>query len=242
MTILFIKPGSLGDVVHALPTAAAIREAHPEATLTWVIDPRWAPILAGSGIADELLEFPREKFRGLGGKIHALAWYRTLATRRPDLAIDLQGLLRSALIAKASGAKKIVGLSDAREGAHHFYDQTADTTHATHAVDRYLQILPLLGIDVPTDKKFPLPSQQSKIHNPSSKIVVHPFARGAGKSLTPDQVRELTTALAPHSVCLVGIGPTIPDLPPNVEDLTNQTTLRRIDRSPPCRPRGHQRR
>ncbi|MGC1480792.1 MAG: glycosyltransferase family 9 protein, partial [Chthoniobacterales bacterium] len=168
MDILFIKPGSLGDVVHALPTAAALRAADPDARLTWVVDPRWSPILEGSGVADELLEFPREQFRGLGGKFRALAWYRALGTRRPDLAIDLQGLLRSALIAKASRAKNIIGLSDAREGAHHFYDQTADTTPATHAVDRYLQILPTLGIPIPATKAFPLPAT---IHN--SPFTIH---------------------------------------------------------------------
>ncbi len=225
MTILLIKPGSLGDVVHALPVAAALRDAYPTAHLTWVIDPRWAPVLQGSGIANELLEFPREKFRGLGGKIQALAWYRALGRRCPDLAIDLQCLLRSALIAQASGAKRTIGLSDAREGARHFYDQIADTTPATHAVDRYLQILPALGISIPGHPQFPLPPHQSKIENRKSKILLHPFARGPGKSLTAHQVCQLTTALSPHPVQLVGVGPSIPDLPPNVEDLTNRTTL-----------------
>ncbi len=225
-TILFIKPGSLGDVVHALPTAAALRAAHPAAHFTWVIDPRWSPILEGTGIADELLEFPRESFRGLGGKLKALAWYRALADRQPDLAIDLQGLLRSALIAKAAGAKNTIGLSDAREGARHLYDEVADTTPATHAVDRYLQILPTLGIPIPATKAFPLPAT---IHNSPFTIhhslLLHPFARGAGKSLSPDQIRDLATALAPTAVTLVGVGPAIADLPPNVTDLTNRTTL-----------------
>ncbi len=241
-TILFIKPGSLGDVVHALPTAAALRDAYPDAHLTWVIDPRWSPVLQGTGVADELLEFPREQFRGLGGKIKALTWYRALADRRPDLAIDLQGLLRSALIASASRPKRIIGLSDAREGARHFYTQLANTSPAIHAVDRYLQILSALNLPNPTEKRFPLPVQKSEIEirkpsaarqpvtsstncNGQSKIVLHPFARGAAKSLSPDQVRELSTHLSPHAVTIVGIGPQIPDLPANVTDLSNRTTL-----------------
>lgn len=226
-TILLIKPGSLGDVVHALPTIAALRDAHPQAHLTWVVDPRWAPILEGTGIADELLEFPREQFRGLGGKIKALAWYRALRDRQPDLAIDLQGLLRSALIARASGARKILGLSDAREGARHLYIHTADTTPTTHAVDRYLQILPALALPIPTLKRFPLP-QPTNHQSPDAthaQLILHPFARGAAKSLSAEAVRRLLSQLAPTRVTLVGIGPALPDLPPNVTDLTNRTTL-----------------
>ncbi len=226
-TILLIKPGSLGDVVHALPTVAALREACPEANLTWVVDPRWSPILHGTGIADELLEFPREQFRGLGGKIKALAWYRALGNRQPSLAIDLQGLLRSALIARASGATEILGLSDAREGASHFYTAVADTRPAIHAVDRYLQILPALGLPIPTSKKFPLPDspiQETRVGS-HPQVVLHPFARGAAKSLSPEIVRELTSLIAPAPVTLVGIGPPISDLPPTVTDLTNRTTL-----------------
>jgi ADP-heptose:LPS heptosyltransferase len=73
---------------------------------------------------------------------------------------------------------------------------------------------------------FPLPISNSSLQiSHSSHLIIHPFARGAAKSLSPAAVRALATLLAPIPVTLVGIGPAIADLPPNVTDLTNRTTL-----------------
>lgn len=88
-SILLIKPGSLGDVVHALPVAAALHHAWPHARLSWVIDPRWEPILAGNPAIAERIPFARERYRGLSGLLHAARWLAGQRHRRPDLAIDL---------------------------------------------------------------------------------------------------------------------------------------------------------
>ena len=53
-SILIIKPSSLGDVVHTLPAVAAIRDANPDAEITWVINPEWATILRGNRDVDHV--------------------------------------------------------------------------------------------------------------------------------------------------------------------------------------------
>jgi ADP-heptose:LPS heptosyltransferase len=222
-SILLIKPGSLGDVVHALPVAAALHRAWPRAQLSWVIDPRWEPVLAGNPAITERIPFARERYRGPLGAVRAARWLADQRHRRPDLAIDLQCLLRSALIARASRARRVIGLSDAREGAGLFHHQSASVTADQHAVDRYLAVLPLLGLTIPDQPEFPLPAGDP-IPAPESFVLLHPFARGAGKSLDALQIRYLCEHVR-QKIVLVGMGDPPDPLPPNVTDLTRRTTL-----------------
>ncbi|MDD5200488.1 MAG: glycosyltransferase family 9 protein [Terrimicrobiaceae bacterium] len=224
--ILLVKPGSLGDVVHALPVAAALHRAFPRARLAWVIDPRWEPVLAENPAVAERIPFARERYRGVTGTLRAAQWLAGLRDRRPALAIDLQGLLRSALIVRASRAAHSIGLSDAREGATAFYEQTAAVTPRQHAVDRYLSVLPLLGLEIPTRPEFPLgPGEPIERALPNDFILLHPFARGPGKSLADADIIGLCERLAPAPVVLAGIGVAPAALPGNVINLANRTTL-----------------
>lgn len=228
-TILLIKPGSLGDVVHALPVAAALHDALPHTKLAWVVDPRWQPILEGNPSIDHCLPFPREDFHGASGLGRAVRWYAGLGGLQPSVAIDLQCLLRSALIAAASHAELRVGLSDAREGAARFYHSVAQVSGSQHAVDRYLSVLPLLGVEIPAEPRFdigagdPIPGFDA-----TGFVLLHPFARGFGKSLSADQIRRLCAMLMPRPVVLAGIGDVPSDLPANVVALANRTTLRQL--------------
>ena len=98
-SILIIKPSSLGDIVHTLPAVASIRDAHPRIAITWVINPEFVPLLRGNSDVNHIHVFPRGDFRGLGAPASLLPWLKQTRKIRPDLALDFQGLLRSALIA-----------------------------------------------------------------------------------------------------------------------------------------------
>src|SRR5437773_1137086 len=117
MRILIIKPSSLGDVVHALPTVNLIRKKHPDAHISWLINAELSSLLKKCPIINERIEFHRHE----AGKW--LALLRRLRRERFDVVYDLQGLLRSGLFAFATGASRRVGLSDAREGAGFFCTQ-----------------------------------------------------------------------------------------------------------------------
>lgn len=150
-----------------------------------------------------------------------------MAAKKADLVLDFQGLLRSALIGRLCRGGQLAGLSDAREGARFFYDRVADVSTAPHAVDRYLRLVAEVGAPVSAPLEWPLPAG-----NPPADfalrepfVLLHPFSRGAGKSLTPQQVRDFCTAIAPTRVVLAGraverVGPI-----ENVTDLLNGTTL-----------------
>lgn len=195
----------MGDVIHALPVASALRAAEPAATIHWLVDERWAPLLEKNPAVDRVVLFSRERFRGVGGWLDAAAWFRRLRGLAPDVCLDIQGLLRSGLMAWASRARLRIGLSDAREGARLFCHRLARVVPGEHSVCRYLRLLEPLGIAPPATPEFPLPQGELPPEAPQTPFVlIHPFARGEGKSLDMESLRLLCAALAPWPVVLVG--------------------------------------
>lgn len=231
-SILIIKPSSLGDVVHTLPAVAKIRDAHPAAEITWVINPEWAPLLRGNRDVNHVHIFPRGEFRGLGAPRSLWPWIRKTRSLRPDVAVDFQGLLRSALIGRISGAPEFFGLSDAREGSRLFFKKIARVNRRSHAVDRYLALAALAGADVSGPLRFSLPSGDPlpRFDEHPPFLLLHPFARGRGKSLDDRTVEAICVAAAPVRVVLVGKLKLRIKPPDNCVDLTNQTTLLQLVR------------
>jgi ADP-heptose:LPS heptosyltransferase len=226
-SILIIKPSSLGDVVHTLPAVAAIRDAHPHAEITWVINPEWAPLLRGNQDVNHVHIFPRREFRGLGAPGGFFQWLKKTKHLRPDLALDFQGLLRSAIIAKASGAKKICGMSDGREGSRLFYHRVAKVNRREHAVERYLKLAECAGGKIGEALRCPIPSGDPlpRFDDYPPFILLHPFARGDGKSLSNSVIEELCRAFAPTRVVVIGHSKRRINTPENCVELTNQTSL-----------------
>ena len=226
--ILVIKPSSLGDVVHALPAVALVKQRWPDARLRWLINPEWAPLLEGNPNVDETVLFPRGDFRGLAGIARIPAWARAMRReQRADLVLDFQGLLRSALIGRLCSRGDIVGLSDAREGARFFYRRAADVRGIAHAVDRYLALVKGLGIEIaqPLDWTLPAGNPPAGFSAEAPFILLHPFSRGAGKSLSVADTLDFCRTVAPWRVVLAGRTPeTVPGLA-HVTDLLNRTTL-----------------
>jgi len=151
--ILIIKPSSLGDIVHALPTVAALRRRFPSARITWLVKREWAAVLEGNPHLDAVLALD------LLPKDWPAAW-RAVRAGRFDTVLDLQGLLRSALLGWISGAPVRIGFANGREGSPWFYTERVPVPSLSmHAVDRYLITAKYLGADPgevkPSD--FPLP-------------------------------------------------------------------------------------
>lgn len=230
--ILVVKPSSLGDIVHTLPAVDAIHRTFPETRIDWLANTEWSPLLQGIPPVHRVICFPRRKLRGLGGIWKARSWTRTeLEPRDYDVAIDFQGLLRSALLARRSGADRVIGFRRTREGASLFYGESVDVPgwSRRHAVDRNLELAAALGADIGR-VEFPLPPGDPLDDCPDrigEAVVLHPFSRGTGKSLSAAEIREFCTGLSPRPVLLVGIPPEPLDesWPENATDLLGATTL-----------------
>ncbi|HAF02860.1 MAG TPA: hypothetical protein DIT76_04060 [Spartobacteria bacterium] len=229
---MIIKPSSLGDIVHTLPAVALVRDAHPDAKITWVINPEFTPLLRGNPDVDHVHVFPRGEFRGLGAPRSLRPWLKITRELRPDLALDFQGLLRSALIAKISGAKEIYGMSDAREGSRFFYNRVAKVNRREHAVERYLKLAECAGATVGAALRCPFPTGDMlpRFDEYPPFILLHPFARGGRKSLSNGVIEEFCRAFAPTRVVVVGQSLRKIDAPENCIELTNQTSLLQLIR------------
>jgi ADP-heptose:LPS heptosyltransferase len=231
-SILIIKPSSLGDVVQTLPAVAAVRDAHPRAVITWVINPEWAPLLRGNPDVNHVHIFPRGEFRGLGAPASLMPWIKKTKELQPDLALDFQGLLRSALIAKASKAKQIYGMNDGREGSRLFYNRSAKVNRRQHAVERYLKLAELAGASIGENLRCPIPSGDPlpRFDEYPPFILLHPFARGQAKSLSTAVIEEICAAFSPTRVVVVGKSSRRIEPRENCVELTNQTSLLQLIR------------
>ena len=226
-SILIIRPGSLGDIIHTLPAIALVRKAHPQAEITWGIDAELAPLLRGNPDVNHVHFLPRGELRALGAPTSLLPWLKKSGQIHPDLALDFQGSLRSVLIAKISGTKEIYGMSNALAGATWFYDRVAQVNRHSHPVERYLRLAECAGATVGEPLRCSVPSgdplPRFDAHPPF--VLLHPFARGQDKSLSNAVIEEFCQSLAPTRVVVVGQARNKINTPENCVDLIRQTSL-----------------
>src|SRR5438105_4845538 len=116
--ILIVKLSSMGDVIHTFPAAWALRNAFPDATLGWVVEKAHSELLEGLPWLQRRIVWEQRGLTSLW------ALRRALRETRWDLAVDFQGLVRSALVARLSGAQRVLGFTPAREFAHWLYTRT----------------------------------------------------------------------------------------------------------------------
>ena len=166
MNVALVKLSSVGDVVHALPVAAALRAHAPSWRLTWIVERREATLLRGNPAIDEVLPVDTRGWRrarrardlvGVARELGALR--RRLRAARFDAALDLQGLVKSGLLTVATGAPLRVGYAVAhcREPLNGFFTNRRVTPppSARHVVDQNLALLAPLGVPA-GDPEFPL--------------------------------------------------------------------------------------
>jgi len=146
--ILFIKPSSLGDIVHAMPVLAALRRRFPLVSVTWLVKRQWAGVVERiEGVDDICVVAP-----GLAGWLSQVPRLRAQGF---DLAVDLQGLFRSGAMAWLSGCATRIGFANAREGSPWLYTHRVPVPATEmHAVDRYLLVARALGAQAQGEPEF----------------------------------------------------------------------------------------
>lgn len=158
--ILIIKMSSLGDVIHALPFAGALRERFPESRITWLVHPQFAAFIPDPPVVDEVIYFDKKAFlqMGLKAKWKALqAMKEQLRSRHFDLVIDLQGLFKSAVMAFLTGCPNRIGYGEMREGSALVSKAIAGPHIHDHVIERYLDVARYLGARVGTIQ-YPMPA------------------------------------------------------------------------------------
>ena len=179
MRLLIVKLGSIGDIIHTLPSLAAIRGALPDAEISWVAEERSAEILRGNPLIDNLIEVDTQALRG--GMVieeillNASKQIRGLRQFKFDIAIDFQGLWKSAMIAKLSGAKSRWGFS--RDGLREpacriLLTDTVETPPQIHVIRKNLKLAEnALNIAAPTDH-FEFPISTNDEHKTEAAAII----------------------------------------------------------------------
>jgi heptosyltransferase-1 len=173
MKLLIVKLGSIGDIVHTLPSLAAIRRALPRAEISWVVERRAAEILRDNQILDRLIEVDTKALRRwpVSGEtlLAPRQQLRRLRASTFDTALDFQGLLKSAAIARLSGARRSYGFAREalREPPSRFLlSKTISVPLRSHVIVKNLALVKgALGILVPDDPaEFEFPIATSPAH------------------------------------------------------------------------------
>jgi lipopolysaccharide heptosyltransferase I len=153
--ILIVRLSAIGDCMHGLPVLCALRDALPQAQLFWVVEGRTADVLYRHPALDHVVRLPRG---WLKSPLTVWRARRQLRALRPDVAIDLQCLTKSAIAAWLSGAPTRIGFAgrDGREFSPWLNNVLVEPL-ATHVIDRNLELLRPLNI-VPDDVRFGLPN------------------------------------------------------------------------------------
>jgi len=148
MKVLIVRVGALGDVLHALPAVAALRAARPELTIDWVVERRWAAVLGDEGagpIIDRVHVAETQRWSqspfSVGTLRSILKLRRELRAERYDVAVDMQGTLRSAVIGWMSGARQLCGYADPREPLAARLYKTKIARQGVHVVEQGAALL-----------------------------------------------------------------------------------------------------
>jgi heptosyltransferase-1 len=190
-SILIVRLGAMGDIIHSLPGAASLKHSFPAARVTWVVEPQWVPLLEGNGFVDRIVVFRRDDPR---------TWRETkreLKREHYDLAVDFQGLTKSALIAHAARPERIAGFASGvvRERPAGLFYSARIPSSAVHVVDQALDLAAGAGASNLL-KAFPLPNGSPEGDLPSGPFVLaSPLAGWASKQWPLEYYEQLAAEL-----------------------------------------------
>lgn len=235
--ILIIKPSSLGDIIHGLLVAQAIRTQLPEVQIDWVVRKEFADIVHAAKAINRSYIFERK-----GGLKGFKRLINEIREERYDAVLDMQGLARSGILTAAAKAPRKLGRSDAREGATLAYTETTAKLPKevpTHAAIILAGFLPLLGLDETLSHSIEFKSADAPLELPQpsnngKRILIFPESRRAEKNWTGYEAltRMLLEQDGIDQVIWCGHLPVQPEQAIDTQGFINLTAKTTIDQLP----------
>ena len=206
--ILIVRPSALGDVCRTVPVLASLRRVFSDARIDWLVQDSFREVIAAHPALTEPIPFPRRRFaawwRNPAIALEMTRWFSDLRRRRYDLVIDCQGLGRSGLFTRITGARRRVGFRRARELAWLGYNVRTSPAAAPHTVDQMLALLPACGVEPVADMRLYVPPdaeqwwiEQRRDDVPGDRryAVIAPTARWISKRWPLQRWRDLVGPL-----------------------------------------------
>ena len=193
LRVLVMRLSAMGDILHALPAVTALREAHPEWHIGWAVEPQWKPLLAAEGatvrgpampLVDRVHVIPARKWARSPLTTKTLrdlrCTRRELREERYDVCVDLQGAVRSAVIARWAHAGRLIGEEVPRERIARWFFIERVKTRGVHVIEQAIEVLntvagdalpvrlPLLPVDAQAERKADAMSAPFVLINPGA--------------------------------------------------------------------------
>jgi heptosyltransferase-1 len=234
---------AMGDIIHAMPAVAALREVYPKATIGWVVEERWAELLSSppscSGnvagqLVDKIHTVNTKKWRTAltsNSTRHEIATVvKELRAMKYEVAIDFQGLIRSAVVAKLSGAKTIYGYAQPRERAARIFYTKRVEARGEHIVDKNFSFAESVADQELTAALSDFPSDETAERNCerwlherdiNKFVLLNPGAGWPSKQWPPERYGHLAKSLAQLGFkSLINAGPGEQDLAQTVKAIS----------------------
>jgi heptosyltransferase-1 len=229
--LLIVRLSAMGDVIHTLPAAQALREAFPEAMIGWLIEERWAELLCASAATRR---GPRSAQRPLVDWVHTVnlvGWRKSLFTvstaqqiarvwndvrsARYGVAVDLQGAIRSAVLARWSGARVVYGAAEARESAASLWYTRRVVARGAHVIEQGLSVAESVAQKKMMAPHVELPRDGAAERRVAEKVggvgefaIMNPGAGWGAKRWPAERYGRVARALAEDGVrALLNCGP-----------------------------------
>ncbi len=219
MKFLIVKLSAIGDVIHALPVAAYLKQAVPGCKISWLVEQASADLVSNNPAIDEVIVFSGKKWvrevsqpgTWLKNMSDARQFFATMRDAKYDAVLELQGLLKSSLLARASSAKVVAGFDDTREFADQFLTHKLNVGnyfgHEVPIVELNLRVakyvLKVLGLPEPNlPVEFPLPILPASVDVKMLALLISPFcsAPGVGSIEWVDQTGSVLHNPREHGV------------------------------------------
>lgn len=210
--MLIIRPSALGDVCRSVAVLASARRAWPGARIDWLVQRGYEDAIGAHPALTRVITFDRAAMRGgrwlwqAKGRRSLWALLGELRRTSYDLVLDCQGLLRSAVFARATGSRRRVGFADAREGGWLCLSERVRVPRAMHTVDRMLALFEACGVPAVRDLRLYASEADrawasTRWANGDRVVVVAPGSRWTGKRWPSDRYAEVCARLLGDGLC-----------------------------------------
>ncbi len=196
LNILIVRLSSLGDIIHGFPVAAALRREFPGTRIDWLVDKKFAGVVELTTPVDHVIYLERRRLGGPTGPFEVVS---RLRSTKYDCAIDIQGLFKSAVMAKLSGAGRVIGFSRKHlkeEPSSLLYTEQHDPSPFVHVIEKNLGLLRAMGIrDTAVEFCIKTPKESMQSSENGNFGIIHVGASKPNKRWPPDRMGAVASIL-----------------------------------------------
>ena len=228
--LLVVRLGAMGDILHALPAVTALRQAHPGWVIDWVVEPRWRALLAaecssGRGpaqpLVDQLHLAPTKEWRKAPLSLKTIREIKVLRSALQaggyDAVLDLQGAIRSAVVGRLAGCRRLIGEAEPRERIARLLFTERVPTLGAHVIEQDVELASAVAGDqlAPAHPQLPLDTSAEAWadvilpqSSSSNAVLINPGAGWGAKRWPAERYAEVVRVLVGRGLrVLINAGP-----------------------------------